>query len=317
MCVCLSASLVLAASVADAGLVHGASASTLALSTAGRLEAEVGDALVVGSAELTQLGKTLGRALVVLADTRSATLVLVAVSTDTLDGLALGVGAEGAANALGRLGASDTVGLRAVGDAALVDAVARSATRVLVASVTVLLDVLARATVAVRRRLALVVTGAERVVLASADLGDTLALVTRTRSAVGISMATRAGGSGGSGGSRRGRRDGGCSGVTTRVVVKGGGDVLEDLTVNKVTRDGLSHLESHKGGGGNEESGADGSTHYGGCCKIEVATLARLLEDPKGGRGRKKVGGKVWDRRGEGLLDERKEGKCVEQLMKI
>lgn len=257
----LSASPVVAAPVADAGLVHRARASTLALGTASRLEAEVGDALVVAVAELAKPGETLGRAPVVGADVGSATLVLVAVRAGRLDSVTLGVGAERTVDTLGRLGASETVGLRSVGDAALVDAVAVDATRVLVAMGTVLLDVLARATVAVRRRLALVVTGAVRVVGALTDLGDTLALVARARGTVGVGTASRARSGGGSGGGRGGRRDGSGGGVTTRVVVEGRGDVLENLTVNEVTRNGLSHLESHKGCGGDKESGTDGGSH--------------------------------------------------------
>lgn len=161
-----------------------ASTTALTLSTAGALEAEVRDALVVSLAELAELGETLGRALVVGANTRGATLVLVAVGSGRPDGFTLGVEAEGAVDALGRLGASETVGLRGVGDATLVDAVARRATRILVAGVAVLLDVLARATVAVRRARALIVFGAERVVLASTDLGNTLALIARARGTV-------------------------------------------------------------------------------------------------------------------------------------
>jgi len=127
---------------------------------------------------LTKLSKALASTPVVTADTALAALVLVAVSA-----VVLGVGtplvvAERSILALSRLGASLSVLLRVVGNALLVDAVARSASRVFVAVVTVLLDVLARATVAVRRGGALGITGAERVGRALADLGHTFALVT-------------------------------------------------------------------------------------------------------------------------------------------
>lgn len=215
---------------------------------------------------LAKLGKTTRRALVVDAVSGSAALVLVAVSADGLDGVTLGVRAEGTGLALSRLGATEADGLRGVGDAPLVNAVTVNTAGVLVASGTVLLDELARATVAVRTTNTLSVAGAVRVVGTSALLGDTLATVTSTRSAVLCLVALRTG-LGGGGGSDRGRGgvgDGSAGSVTTRVVVEGGGDVLEDLTVDKATGDGLGHLEGHKGGGGDEESSTDGGTHFEG-----------------------------------------------------
>lgn len=252
--------MVVSALVADAGLVHRALATTLALSPAGALEAEVRDTSVVALAELAELGKTFGRALVVNADVRGASLVLVAVRSSGLDGLALGVGAEGAIDTLGRLAAARAVLQSVVGNAALVDTVAGSAARVLVASVAILLDVLARASVAVGRALALLIGGAERVVLASAVLRNTFALVTRVRGTVAVPLAA---GAWSGGGSRAGsaRHADGSGRVAARVVVERGGHVLEHLAVHKVTGDGLSHLERRNNGDGGDKSSTERSTH--------------------------------------------------------
>lgn len=268
----LSASAVVAAPVADAGLVLRARLVPGALGTATVLEAEVGLALVAGGAVLAELGETLGGALVVDADAAGAALVLVAVRVGGLDSVALAVGAERAVDTLVRTGAGEAVLLRSVVDALLVNAAARRAARVLVAVGASLLDLLARATVAVRRGGALGVAVAERVLDTSADLRHTLASRARASGTVAVGLAARTGSGGGGASSRAGRRgNSGGGSVTSRVVVKGGGDVLEDLTVDKVTRNRLGHLESRKGSHGEDESRSDGGSHV----EIEVATLAR------------------------------------------
>lgn len=262
----LGASPVLAALATVASVVDRARHVAGTLGTASALPAEVGLAFGVLGAVLVVVGKTLGGALVVNADVRSATLVLVAVVTGRLDGLALAVGAEGAVSALVRLGALGSEGLRSVGDALLVDAVAGGATRVLVAVGAVLLDVLARATVAVRRALALSIAGAERVSLTGTLLRNTPASVTEASGAVGVSLASGTSGGRGVGRRRGGGGDGRSLGAvsTTRIVVESGGGALENLTIDEVSRDGLGHLESHEGGGDDEKGGTDGGTHFVG-----------------------------------------------------
>lgn len=212
---------------------------------------------------LAELSKTTRRAPVANAVARSATLVLVAVLANGPDGRTLAVGAEGTSNALSRLGASGTVALRTVGDAALVDAVTAKTTRVLVARGTVPLDKLAGTTVAVRATDTLSIAVAVRVVGTRTGLGDTPALSTCSRCAVCGPAAPSTGGSSGGRYDSRGRRGNGSAFIilTTRVVVEGRGRVLEGLMVDKVTRNGLSHLEGHKGGGGDEESSTDRGTH--------------------------------------------------------
>lgn len=223
----------LSALATDTGIVEGAKSAVFTLGTASAPEAEVGLAPGVVLAELVELGETTTGALAVDAETTGATLVLVAASASWLNLLASALAAERATDTLVRLSAEPSVGDRLVGNTPSADAVTRSTTGVLVASVAVLLDVLAVATVAVRVGLALVVRLAVEAVLSLADLGDTLALAARTGGAVVVTLASRARSSGRRGGSVRG--NGGRGSLTTLEFYEGGGDVLEHLTVDKVS----------------------------------------------------------------------------------
>lgn len=294
----LEPALVLAVTALASG-VDRARLTVCTLVTASTLPAEVGATLVVGGASLTKTVETLGGALVVDADIRDAALVLVAVLATTLNLLADPVTTEEAGTAIRRSTAVATLGGGLGLSANLVDTRTGRAAVVLVARRTTLLDDLADSSVAVVVGGALVVARAVEAGLAGSIVGNTLSslgIASEVVSAVAVGLAARTGSLGGGGSLSGGGRNGSLHVLSSLKVDKGRGEVFESLTVDQVSRDGLSHLESHEGGGGEDESRSDRSAHVG---KVEVATLTGRKED----EGGEKIEGK------DGINEDKRGGK--------
>lgn len=256
---------VVAALVAEAGPVHSARLATDTLSTAGALPAVArlarGATLAAGS-ELT--GTLLG-ALVVLANTTAASLVLVAVRTGAFDRVALGTVAEETVFALDRLRAAFALGDGLERLALVVVAVARSARVVATAGSVDGLVVGALAVVAVEASGAELVVGAEVTGMAAAGRGQTLVLRSRavTRLAVGWRTAASTDGlcwlrTVGAGG-RNGRLS--IRSTALEVGVDGGCDVLKQVSVEKSRRSRLSRLQRDERRNGEESAGFERGAH--------------------------------------------------------